>query len=33
MRNCGVLKDVVYGYSSMYTVLSHPKEQVPWPKH
>ena len=33
MRNCGVSKNVVYGYSCRYTVLSHPKQQPPWPKH
>jgi len=25
MRNCGVSKNVVCGYSCMYTVLSYPK--------
>jgi len=34
MRNCGLSKNVVvYGYSCKYTVLSHPKQQPPWPKH
>jgi len=25
VRNCGVSKNVVYGYSFRYMVLSHPK--------
>jgi len=25
MRNCGISKNVVYGYNCRYTVLSHPK--------